>query len=143
MAFILVLGILVDDAIVVGERVYAHEQEGYGRLEAAVRGTQEVSVPVIFGVFTTMATFIPIINIPGPFGNFFQPLGYTVIDQSVVHWRQVDIHFHRASLTRHTLRPPSPAVTCVALIPGGRASSPASAGNVCRLAPRGKAALAQ
>ena len=79
MAFILVLGILVDDAIVVGERVYAHEQEGYGRLEAAVRGTQEVSVPVIFGVFTTMATFIPIINIPGPFGNFFQPLGYTVI----------------------------------------------------------------
>ena len=79
MAFILVLGILVDDAIVVGERVYAHEQEGYSRVNAAVTGTQEVSVPVIFGVFTTMATFIPIINIPGPFGGFFQPLGYTVI----------------------------------------------------------------
>jgi len=79
MAFILVLGILVDDAIVVGERVYAHEQEGYSRLDAAVTGTQEVSLPVIFGVFTTMATFIPIINIPGPFGGFFQPLGYTVI----------------------------------------------------------------
>ncbi|MDH3993930.1 MAG: efflux RND transporter permease subunit, partial [Gammaproteobacteria bacterium] len=79
MAFILVLGILVDDAIVVGERVYAHEQQGKERLQAAVEGTQEVSLPVLFGVLTTMATFIPIINIPGPMGGFFAPLGYTVI----------------------------------------------------------------
>jgi multidrug efflux pump subunit AcrB len=79
MAFILVLGILVDDAIVVGERVYAHEQQGKPRLTAAVQGTQEVSLPVLFGVLTTMATFIPIINIPGPMGSFFRPLGYTVI----------------------------------------------------------------
>jgi multidrug efflux pump subunit AcrB len=79
MAFILVLGILVDDAIVVSERVFAHEQEGYSRINAAVTGTQEVSVPVIFGVFTTMATFIPIISLPGPMGGFFRPLGYTVI----------------------------------------------------------------
>ena len=79
MAFILVLGILVDDAIVVGERVYAHEQQGKKRLQAAVEGTQEVSLPVFFGVLTTMATFIPIVNIPGPMGGFFAPLGYTVI----------------------------------------------------------------
>ena len=79
MAFILVLGILVDDAIVVGERVYAHEQQGKKRLQAAVEGTQEVSLPVFFGVLTTMATFIPIVNIPGPMGSFFAPLGYTVI----------------------------------------------------------------
>ena len=79
MAFILVLGILVDDAIVVGERVYAHEQQGKGRLRAAVEGTQEVSLPVFFGVLTTMVTFIPIVNIPGPMGGFFAPLGYTVI----------------------------------------------------------------
>ncbi len=79
MAFILVLGILVDDAIVVGERVYAHEQEGKPRLVAAIEGTQEVSTPVIFGVLTTMAVFIPIITIPGGMGSFFQPLGYTVL----------------------------------------------------------------
>jgi len=79
MAFILVLGILVDDAIVVGERVYAHEQQGKKRLQAAVEGAQEVSLPVFFGVLTTMATFIPIVNIPGPMGGFFAPLGYTVI----------------------------------------------------------------
>lgn len=79
MALILVLGVLVDDAIVIGERVYSHEQQGKGRLQAAVDGTQEVSLPVIFGVFTTMATFIPIITIPGPMGGFYAPLGYTVI----------------------------------------------------------------
>ena len=79
MAFILVLGILVDDAIVVGERVYAYEQDGKPRLVAAVQGTQEVSLPVFFGVLTTMATFLPIVNIPGPMGSFFRPLGVTVI----------------------------------------------------------------
>ncbi len=79
MAFILVLGVLVDDAIVVGERVYAHEQRGVPRDEAAIRGTQEVSLPVFFGVLTTMATFIPVINIPGPMGGFYEPLGYTVM----------------------------------------------------------------
>ncbi|NND69312.1 MAG: efflux RND transporter permease subunit [Halioglobus sp.] len=79
MAFILVLGILVDDAIVVGERVYAHEQMGHARLAAASRGTREVSLPVFFGVLTTMATFIPVLNIPGPMGGFYAPLGYTVI----------------------------------------------------------------
>jgi multidrug efflux pump subunit AcrB len=79
MAFILVLGILVDDAIVVAERVYAYEQKGMGQLAAAMAGAKDVSVPVMFGVLTTMATFIPIVNIPGAMGGFFAPLGYTVI----------------------------------------------------------------
>ena len=79
MGFILVLGILVDDAIVVGERVYAMEQAGSAPLEAATLGTVDVSLPVVFGVLTTMATFIPILNIPGPMGGFYEPLGYTVI----------------------------------------------------------------
>ena len=79
MAFILVLGILVDDAIVVGERVYAHEKMGEPRLQAAVDGTQEVAIPVLFGVFTTMAAFIPIISIPGSMGSFFNVMGVVVI----------------------------------------------------------------
>lgn len=79
MAFILVLGILVDDAIVIGERVYAHEQQGKAQLQAAVDGAQEVSIPVVFGVFTTMAAFIPIINIPGGMGSFFSVMGIAVI----------------------------------------------------------------
>ncbi len=79
MAFILVLGILVDDAIVVAERVYSYEQQGVGQLAAAMAGAKDVAVPVMFGVLTTMATFIPIVNIPGPFGGFFAPLGWTVM----------------------------------------------------------------
>ena len=57
LAFILVLGVLVDDAIVVGERVYSHEQVGKSPVNAAIDGTREVSIPVIFGVLTTMAAF--------------------------------------------------------------------------------------
>jgi multidrug efflux pump subunit AcrB len=79
MAFILVLGILVDDAIVIGERVHAHEQTGKDQLAAAVDGAREVSTPVIFGVFTTMAAFIPIMNIPGSMGSFFSVMGFVVI----------------------------------------------------------------
>ncbi|WP_438985391.1 efflux RND transporter permease subunit, partial [Aequoribacter sp.] len=79
MAFILVIGILVDDAIVVGERIFAHEEMGKPRLQAAVDGTTEVSTPVIFGVLTTMATFIPIMNIPGELGGFFLVIGAVVI----------------------------------------------------------------
>ena len=57
IAFILVLGILVDDAIVVGERIHTQEQIGKPPTQAAIDGTWEVSVPVIFGVLTTVAAF--------------------------------------------------------------------------------------
>ncbi|MEM9622076.1 MAG: efflux RND transporter permease subunit [Pseudomonadota bacterium] len=79
MAFILVLGIVVDDAIVVGERVYAHEQMGKSGLQAAIDGTWEVSVPVIFGVLTTIAAFLPLIAVEGRMSGFFAPLGWVVI----------------------------------------------------------------
>lgn len=79
MGFILVLGIVVDDAIVVGERVYGHEQMGKSRLDAAIEGTWEVSVPVIFGVLTTVAAFLPLILVQGRMAEFFSPIGWVVI----------------------------------------------------------------
>ena len=79
MAFILVLGILVDDAIVVGERVYGHEQMGKSPVRAAIDGTWEVSVPVIFGVLTTMAAFLPLILVEGRMAGFFGVVGWVVI----------------------------------------------------------------
>jgi len=79
MAFILVLGIVVDDAIVVGERVFGHEQMGKPPLQAAVEGTWEVSVPVIFGVLTTIAAFLPLIMVEGRMSGFFSPIGWVVI----------------------------------------------------------------
>lgn len=79
MAFILVLGILVDDAIVVGERIYSHEQMGKTPVQAAIDGTWEVSVPVIFGVLTTVAAFLPLILVEGRMSDFFSVIGIVVI----------------------------------------------------------------
>jgi len=79
ISFIMVLGILVDDAIVVGERIYAHQKTGLSWHDAAISGTQEVSVPVIFGVLTSMVTFIPIMLVPGHLGPFFMVIGIVVI----------------------------------------------------------------
>ena len=79
LAFILVLGILVDDAIVVGERVYGHEQMGKPPVQAAIDGAWEVSIPVIFGVLTTMAAFLPLILVSGRMAGFFGVVGWVVI----------------------------------------------------------------
>ena len=79
MGFILVLGVLVDDAIVVGERIYSHEQLNKLPVLAAIDGTREVSVPVIFGVLTSMAAFLPLVLLPGRMAEFFSALGYVVI----------------------------------------------------------------
>ena len=57
MAFITTLGIVVDDAIVTGENVFQHMQRGAKPLTASINGTNEVAVPVVFGVITTMVAF--------------------------------------------------------------------------------------
>jgi multidrug efflux pump subunit AcrB len=78
-AFILVLGILVDDAIVVGENIYTHQQKGSDRLQAAIAGAQAVATPVVFGVLTTVAAFMPLLILPGPMGQVFGVMGLTAI----------------------------------------------------------------
>jgi len=77
--FILVLGIVVDDAIVTGENIYSHLRSAETGLQAAVRGTQEVAVPVTFGVLTTVAAFLPIGFIEGHRGALFASIPVVVI----------------------------------------------------------------
>lgn len=79
LAFILVLGIVVDDAIVVGERIFSHETTDRTHREAAIAGTVEVAIPVIFGVLTTVAAFLPILLIEGRMGQFFSIIGWVVV----------------------------------------------------------------
>jgi multidrug efflux pump subunit AcrB len=79
MAFIITLGIVVDDAIVTGENVYQHMQRGSKPLTAAIKGTQEVSVPVIFGIITTMVAFYPLTLMSGRDGAFFTNIPLVVI----------------------------------------------------------------
>lgn len=64
-AFLLVLGIVVDDAIVTGENIYRHQRRGMEPAEAALHGTLEVAVPVTFGVVTTMMAFAPLMMVEG------------------------------------------------------------------------------
>jgi multidrug efflux pump subunit AcrB len=77
--FILVLGLLVDDAIVVGENVHSQQQHRGNLLEGAVVGTQQVSLPVIFGVLTTVVTFMPLLLGPGTFGQIFGVVATVVL----------------------------------------------------------------
>lgn len=78
-AYIIVLGIVVDDAIIVGENVYHHRQEGMSFSEAALKGVREVAMPVTFSVLTNIVTFLPLYFIPGPTGRFFKMLPVVVI----------------------------------------------------------------
>jgi multidrug efflux pump subunit AcrB len=79
IGFVLVLGILVDDGIVIAERIHAHQQRHEDPTEAAISGAQEVATPVVFGVLTTIAAFLPLVVIPGRMGSFFGALAYVVI----------------------------------------------------------------
>ena len=68
--FIIVLGLVVDDAIVTGENIYSRLKTGMDPLEATVLGTREVTVPVTFGVLTTVVAFLPLLNFPGHWGSY-------------------------------------------------------------------------
>ena len=78
-AFILVLGVVVDDAIVTGENIYTHLKRGEDPAQAVVSGTLEVAVPVTFGVLTTVAAFIPLLLIEGHRGQIFAQIPMIVI----------------------------------------------------------------
>jgi multidrug efflux pump subunit AcrB len=82
-AFIVVLGILVDDAIVVGENVHTHQERGGDPLKAAIAGTQEVAIPVTFGVLTTIAAFSPLLFLPGSSGEMSRMVPIVVISSLI------------------------------------------------------------
>ncbi|HCP32984.1 MAG TPA: AcrB/AcrD/AcrF family protein, partial [Deltaproteobacteria bacterium] len=78
-AFILVLGIVVDDAIVVGENIYAHQEMNKSPIMAAVEGAREISTPVLITILTTVAAFIPFYFVPGTTGKFFRSIPNVLI----------------------------------------------------------------
>ena len=76
---IIVLGIIVDDAIVIGENIYRRVEEGMPAREAAYKGAEEVMWPVTVAVLTTIAAFTPLMFIRGQIGDFFRELPLVVI----------------------------------------------------------------
>lgn len=83
-AFIVTLGIVVDDAVVVGENVYEKRQHGLPFLRAAVDGAKEISGPVFFAVLTNIVAFLPLFIVPGPTGKFFRQIPSVVVAVFVV-----------------------------------------------------------
>lgn len=84
LAFIIVLGVVVDDAIVIGENIYSHAQNDKAEnnkdlVNSTIRGAKEVAVPATFGVLTTVAAFYPLTTIKGEFGGPFSIIGGVTI----------------------------------------------------------------
>ncbi|MEX0937850.1 MAG: efflux RND transporter permease subunit [Pirellulales bacterium] len=77
--FLVVLGIVVDDAVVVGENVYEQRREHGDYLTAAIQGTREMAGPVTFSILTNIVAFVPLMFIPGETGKFWSPLPVVVI----------------------------------------------------------------
>ncbi len=79
VGFILVLGMMVDDAVVVGEQVFVEQRKGVGQLQAAALGAQKVLAPVVFGVLTTIAIFVPLLAGEGSVGVLMDAVAGVVI----------------------------------------------------------------
>ena len=86
--FILVLGIVVDDAIIVGENIALFKERGMDPNEAAVKGALQVATPVFFAVLTTMTTFAPMLAVEGEIGSIWRIFPLVVI--SVLIWSLIE-----------------------------------------------------
>lgn len=77
-AFIVTLGIVVDDAIVVGENIYHRKKDGEPFLNSAIAGVKEVAMPVVFSVITNIVAFMPLYFVPGIIGKIFKVIPVVV-----------------------------------------------------------------
>ena len=85
-AYIVALGIVVDDAIVVGENIYRHHEEGAPFLRAAILGAREVSGPIAFSILTNMVAFVPLLVMPGLMGRIMGMLPIVIVAVFLISW---------------------------------------------------------
>lgn len=107
--FIIVIGLVVDDAIVTAENVYIKLKEGMDPLDAATEGTIEIATPVTFGVLTTIVAFVPLMFFDGFYGSFTKqipPIVASVLIFSLIeskfalpcHLKHVRVHRRRLNV---------------------------------------------
>lgn len=85
-AFIIALGIVVDDAIIAGENIHEWRQKGYSNFEAAVAGARQVAVPLTFAILTNIVAFIPLTQLPGFMGKIFGVIPFVVGAVFIISW---------------------------------------------------------
>ncbi len=85
-AFIVALGIVVDDAIVAGENIYEYRQKGIGFIKAAILGARNVAIPVTYAILTNMVAFLPLYFVPGTMGKIWKVIPIVVITVFAISW---------------------------------------------------------
>ena len=85
-AFIIALGIVVDDAIVAGENIYENRKRGMGFTQAAILGARDVAMPIGFSILTNIVAFLPLCFVPGFMGKVFRVIPFVVITVFAISW---------------------------------------------------------
>lgn len=85
-AFIISLGIVVDDAIIAGENIYENLAKGHSRIEAAILGAKEVAMPLSFAILTNIVAFMPLFFLPGGMGKIMMVIPAVVVMCFVISW---------------------------------------------------------
>ena len=85
-AFIISLGIVVDDAIVAGENIYEYRKRGMGFAQAAILGARDVALPIGFSILTNIVAFLPLCFVPGFMGKVFRVIPFVVITVFTISW---------------------------------------------------------
>ncbi|WP_083024240.1 efflux RND transporter permease subunit [Vreelandella lionensis] len=105
-AFIIALGIVVDDAIMVGENIYSYREQGYSLRDAAVKGAQEIATPLTFAILSNIVAFLPLLFLPGFLGLIFATVPVVVITVFVISLVEalfiLPAHLAHASKPRQT-----------------------------------------
>ena len=85
-AFIVSLGIVVDDAIIVGENIYEYRLRGMDTLKASIEGVKDMTVPLTFAILTNIIAFSPLFFVPGSMGSLFSVIPSVVGAVFIVSW---------------------------------------------------------
>lgn len=85
-AFIISLGIVVDDAIIAGENIYEFRQRGANFIEAAKAGARDVAIPISFSIMTNIVAFMPMLFVPGAMGKIWKVIPVVVITVFIISW---------------------------------------------------------
>ncbi len=109
-AYIVALGIVVDDAIVAGENIYEYRSKGMSFRRAAIEGAKDVAVPITFSILTNMAAFLPLLFVPGFMGQIWKTIPLVVCTVFAISWVEslliLPEHLsHGVQTPRHELGP--------------------------------------
>lgn len=85
-AFIISLGIVVDDAIIAGENIYEYRQRGLNNVDAAIAGAKDVAIPITFSILTNIVAFMPLMFVPGTMGKVWIVIPLVVITVFLISW---------------------------------------------------------